>query len=142
MLVPVKPEAIRHARETAGLTQHQLAREIGIAGGERISKWELGTAVPRLHIVSAMARVLNVELETFLAPGWQLTGIARLRASQELSVTAAAKECHVSVATYERWEKGGTLRGPTGGSLARLAKVMQVSEQEAAAAFQQSKGQR
>ena len=33
--------ALRAARIRAGLTQHALVRLIGVAGGERISPWEL-----------------------------------------------------------------------------------------------------
>ncbi|WP_425577343.1 helix-turn-helix domain-containing protein [Nocardioides endophyticus] len=41
------PSVLRAAREEAGLTQHELARLVGVAGGERISRWELGASVPR-----------------------------------------------------------------------------------------------
>ena len=44
------PGALRAARERAGLTQHQLARLVGVAGGERVSRWELGTSEPRPEI--------------------------------------------------------------------------------------------
>lgn len=139
MLVPVNPDAIRHARENAGLTQHQLAREVGIAGGERVSKWELGTATPRLEVLAKVARVVESDLQALLAPGFQLVGVVRLRAAQLLSVSEAARRCHVSVATYERWEKGSTVHGPTGASLAVFAQVMQVSEAKAEAALRESR---
>lgn len=139
MLVPVNPDAIRHARESAGLTQHQLAREIGIAGGERVSKWELGTATPRLEVLMKVARVVDADIDALLAPGFRLLGVARLRAAQALSVSDAASRCHVSLATYERWERGGTIRGPSGASLTLFAQVMGVSEAEAETAFRQSR---
>lgn len=139
MLVPVNPDAIRDARETARLTQHQLAREVGIAGGERVSKWELGTATPRLEVLAKVARVVDVDIQVLLAPGFRLVGVARLRAAQSLSVSEAARRCHVSIATYERWERGKTVHGPAGASLALFAQVMQVSEAEAETAFGQSR---
>ena len=139
MLVPVNPDAIRHARETAGLTQHQLAREIGIAGGERVSKWELGTATPRLEVLAKVARAVDVDIQALLAPGFRLVGVARLRAAQSLSVSETARRCHVSIATYERWERGGTVHGPSGASLALFAEVMQVSEAKAETALAQSR---
>ena len=43
----IDPSALRTARESAGLTQHELARLVGAAGGERVSRWELGASVPR-----------------------------------------------------------------------------------------------
>ena len=39
----VDPVALRDARLRMGLTQHELARLI-VAGGERISRWELGSS--------------------------------------------------------------------------------------------------
>lgn len=142
MLLLVDPHAIRRARESAGLTQHQLAHAIGMAGGERISKWELGTATPRLEILARLAHALGVDIETLLTPGSKLTGMASLRANRALSVSEAARLCHVSVATYERWEKGQTVQGPAGGSLSLLAQVMHVTEAEAETALQQSRQQR
>jgi len=38
----VDPVAHRDARFRMGLTQHQLARLINAAGGERISRWDRG----------------------------------------------------------------------------------------------------
>ena len=40
----VDPLALRDARLRMGLTQHELARLIDVAGGERISRWELGSS--------------------------------------------------------------------------------------------------
>ena len=57
----VAPAALRAARERAGLTQHQLARLVGVAGGERVSRWELGTSEPRPEILVRLAKVLDVE---------------------------------------------------------------------------------
>jgi transcriptional regulator with XRE-family HTH domain len=47
----LNPEALRAARVRAGLTQHELARLVGVAGGERVSRWELGTSRPRPEIL-------------------------------------------------------------------------------------------
>ena len=53
--------ALRDAREAAGLTQADLARAIGVVGGERISMWERGLARPRnprlLHAAAAAVGV-------------------------------------------------------------------------------------
>jgi transcriptional regulator with XRE-family HTH domain len=43
----------------AGLTQHQLARLVGVAVGERVSRWELGTSEPDWRS-SRLAKVLDV----------------------------------------------------------------------------------
>ncbi|MAY94967.1 MAG: hypothetical protein CMH84_00290 [Nocardioides sp.] len=60
MVSGLDPSELRAAREKAGLTQHELARLVGAAGGERISRWELGTSVPRPDFVVKLARALNI----------------------------------------------------------------------------------
>ena len=56
----IDPIALRTARESAGLTQHELARLVGAAGGERISRWELGTSTPRPDFLVRLAKALNI----------------------------------------------------------------------------------
>lgn len=126
MRVPINRAVLRRAREDIGLTQHQLARALGMAGGERISKWELGTANPRLDMLATLAHVLQVDIETLLAPGAELTGLRGLRARRGLTVREAADLCHVSLATYSRWEKGSQVRGPEF-AIEVLAHAMEVS---------------
>ena len=41
-----------------GLTQHELARLIDVAGGERISRWELGSSAPRPEMLLRLAQAL------------------------------------------------------------------------------------
>src|SRR5680860_1599866 len=60
MVSGVDPSALRAAREKAGLTQHELARLVGAAGGERVSRWELGTSVPRPDFLVKLARALHI----------------------------------------------------------------------------------
>ena len=55
MVSGIDPSELRVAREKAGLTQHELARLVGAAGGERISRWELGTSVPRPDFLVKLA---------------------------------------------------------------------------------------
>ncbi len=56
----IDPNALRAAREEAGLTQHELARLVGAAGGERISRWELGTSSPRPDFLVRLANALDI----------------------------------------------------------------------------------
>src|SRR3546814_13770041 len=56
----IDPSALRTARESAGLTQHELARLVGAAGGERVSRWELGASVPRPDFLVKLARALDI----------------------------------------------------------------------------------
>jgi transcriptional regulator with XRE-family HTH domain len=60
----VDPEALRAARIRAGLTRPELARLVGVAGGERVSRWELGTSSPRPEILHQLARVLASPLRS------------------------------------------------------------------------------
>ena len=57
-----QPGALRRARLNAGMTQSELARRLGVAGGERVSRWELGLSVPRSNTVVRAAEVLGVEV--------------------------------------------------------------------------------
>ena len=60
------PRLIR-AREAAGLTQHQLARVVGVAGGERISAWEHGRSRPRTpDLLRRVADALGVSPQDLL----------------------------------------------------------------------------
>ena len=60
MVSGIDPSVLRAAREKAGLTQHELARLVGAAGGERISRWELGASVPRPDFLAKLARALDI----------------------------------------------------------------------------------
>ncbi len=74
------PAALRAARERAGLTQHQLARLVGVAGGERVSRWELGTSEPRPEILVRLAKVLDVAaLDLLDVGGWRRPACAEVR---------------------------------------------------------------
>lgn len=84
--VPPEPEfnpaALRDARERAGLTQHELARNVGVAGGERISRWELGTSTPRAAVLHRLAKALGVATQDLLesSDGPPTLRLLRLRA--------------------------------------------------------------
>lgn len=62
------PAAIRDSRIAAGLTQQELARLVGVAGGDRVSKWECGAAVPRPEALHRLAAVLDVQPIDLLTP--------------------------------------------------------------------------
>ena len=125
----IDPEALRAARVAAGLTQHGLAREIGVAGGERISRWELGTSTPRPQMLHRLAQALHVDPADLLEEG-EARGLLRLRLAAGLSARDVAALAHVSEPTYRRWESGQVLRTPHQGTLELLAKALQVSTQD------------
>jgi transcriptional regulator with XRE-family HTH domain len=118
--------ALREARLSMGLTQHELARLIDVAGGERISRWELGSSAPRPEILQRLAQVLNVSAADLLKAGGP-TDLRRLRTSAGLSARTLAARAQISVPTYVRWESGRTKRLPARQALKPLAQALNVT---------------
>ena len=53
-------EVIRNARKSLGLTQRQLAEEIGVANTS-ISNWEKGLSRPDADLIQELCRVLQLQ---------------------------------------------------------------------------------
>ena len=121
----VDPEALRRAREAAGVSQAQLARVFGLAGGEVVYNWERGHHAPRESLLVELASALGVELITIFRAG--PTDLRRLRVLAGLSVDEAAEAVGVSDVTYRRWERGLTVRGPNRAAVQVLAGRFGVS---------------
>jgi transcriptional regulator with XRE-family HTH domain len=95
----VDPVALRDVRLRMGLTQHELARLIDVAGGERISRWELGSSAPRPEILCRLTQALNVGAADLLEAGGA-ADLRRLRTSVGISARTLAAQAHISVPTY------------------------------------------
>lgn len=134
----VDPAALRAARLRAGLTQHQLARLIGVAGGERVSRWELGTSVPRPETLRRIAVTLQVGLADLLHATSQASNLHALRVRAGLSLGELAERVHVSKATLSRWESGHVTRTPGRAVVVLLAESLGVSVDEVEGAFARS----
>ena len=106
---PLNPERLRAARVRAGLTQAELARVIGVAGGERVSRWELGTSTPSTAVRARLAKALGIDLEELL-PSQGPADLRRLRAEAGLTVAELAERGGVAPGTIKRWEAGAALR--------------------------------
>jgi len=130
----VDPGALRDARLRAGLTQHELAHLIGVAGGERISRWELGSSAPRPEILHRLAQALNVGVADLLESGGP-ADLRRLRTSAGLSARALAARAHISAPTYIRWESGRTKRLPARQALKPLAAALNVTVEDVESAI-------
>ena len=130
----VDPVALRDARLRMGLTQHELARLIDVAGGERISRWELGSSAPRPEILRRLAQALNVDAADLLDAGGP-ADLRRLRTAAGLSARTLAARAHMSVPTYVRWESGRTKRPPAGQALELLAKALNVTVEDVESAI-------
>jgi transcriptional regulator with XRE-family HTH domain len=131
----VDPTALRAARERAGFTQHELARLIGVAGGERVSRWERGASEPRPEVLRRIAAVLKVRTVNLLAPGDGAADLRRLRVLAGLSARQVAELSHMSLPTYARWESGQTMALPSAASLDALAQILGVTPAQVAAAL-------
>jgi transcriptional regulator with XRE-family HTH domain len=138
----VSPAAIRAAREKAGLTQHQLARLVGVAGGERVSRWELGTSEPRPDILVRLAQTLGLPVLALLDVDDESPDLRALRFGAGLSAAEAAVRAHVAKPTYERWEAGRWKRLPSRENLRSLARGLSVTVSATVAALEQARAQR
>ena len=125
----VDPLALRDARIRMALTQHELARLIDVAGGERISRWELGSSAPRPEMLRRLAQALNVDVLDLLDAGGP-ADLRRLRTSAGLSARTLAARAHMSVPTYVRWESGRIKRLPATSALKPLAKALNVTVED------------
>ena len=130
----VDPGALRDARLRMGLTQHELARLIDVAGGERISRWELGSSAPRPEMLRRLAQALNVDVLDLLDAGGP-ADLRRLRTAAGLSARTLAARAHLSAPTYIRWESGRTKRLPARQALKPLAKVLNVTVEDVESAI-------
>ena len=131
--------ALRSAREKAGLTQHDLAYEIGVAGGERVSRWERGASEPRPAVLHRVAAVLGVQVSQLLVSPQSEPDLRRLRVLAGLSARQVAEQAHVSLPTYARWEAGSFERLPSAASLQALAKALDVSVEAVTAAVESTR---
>ena len=135
----LNPEALRAARVRAGLTQHELARLVGVAGGERVSRWELGTSRPRPEILLRVASVLKVRSTDLLGSSADLLDLRGLRVAAGLSMRDLAARAHVSKTTLGRWESGGLDQTPSRAALALLALPLGVAVDEVERAIGRSR---
>lgn len=132
------PTALHTARVRAGLTQSQLARRIDVAGGERVSQWELGESAPRPDMLGRLARALDIPVSSLLTPPAAEPDLRRLRQEAALSALEVAARAHLTTPTYLRWETGRFKRMPTPQALTGLAQVLGVTAQDVEAALRRA----
>ena len=65
---------IREFREARGMTQRQLAREIGV-NEEVISNWETGKNRPNVDVLKKLCGSLGVSADELLGTGRDLAGL-------------------------------------------------------------------
>jgi transcriptional regulator with XRE-family HTH domain len=131
----VDPAALRAARQRAGLTQHRVARELDVAGGEAVARWERGASEPRPAILRRLAELLGVAPGDLLRRDGGRIDLRYLRLAVGLESAAVAEQLHVSVATYLRWERGAWTVTPGEATVAGLAEAFGVGDSVVAAAL-------
>jgi transcriptional regulator with XRE-family HTH domain len=134
----IDPSALRTARERAGLTQHELARLVGAAGGERVSRWELGTSVPRPDFLVKLARALGIPALRLIHVDGEVPDLRALRLQAGLTVPELAARTNLSAPTYSWWEQGRATRLPSAATLETLARAFEAPADVVAAAFNEA----
>ena len=142
MVSGIDPSVLRAAREKAGLTQHELARLVGAAGGERISRWELGASVPRPDFLVKLARALDIPTLRLIHMEGEVPDLRALRLKAGLTVPELAAAVNVAVPTYYAWEQGRWTRLPAATQLESLARGLADTIDVVVAAFQEARKQR
>jgi transcriptional regulator with XRE-family HTH domain len=135
----VDPSALRAAREHAGLTQHELARLVGVAGGERVSRWELGTSEPRPDLLLKLARILAIPASDLIHHDGESPDLRALRLRVGLSVSELADRTNLSMPTYLRWEAGRWARLPAPAIIESLARVLEEPVDAVAGGFREAR---
>lgn len=138
MVSGLDPSELRAAREKAGLTQHELARVVGAAGGERISRWELGTSVPRPDFVVKVAKALDIPTLRLIHLDGEVPDLRALRLQAGLTASELAAAVQVAVPTYYAWEQGRWTRLPAPDSLDALARACGESVEAVVVAFHEA----
>ena len=134
--------ALRAAREEAGLTQHELARLVGAAGRERISRWELRTSTPRPDFLVRLAVTLGIPTLQLIHLDGDVPDLRALRLQAGLTVSELATSLNVAVPTYYAWEQGRWTRHPASRTVETLARVFGESVDVVTAAFNEAHRQR
>lgn len=135
MTASVDPAALRAARNKVGLTQHQVARVLEVAGGEAVARWERGASEPKPVTLRRLAELLEVAPGDLLHRDDGKTDLRYLRLAACLESAAVAARLHVSVATYLRWERGAWEVTPGASAVAGLASVFAVEPDAVVAAL-------
>ena len=126
-------------RTNRSLTQHQLARAVGVAGGERVSEWERGVAEPRARLVPRLAEALGVSpVELLALPAGVDLRALRMMAGRSAPEVAAG--VNVSVHTFLRWEAGERLPLSDRRTLIALSRQLGVPLRDVLAALARTTG--
>lgn len=83
-------EQIREYRKKAGLTQEQVAEQLGVST-PAVNKWESGSTCPDITLLAPLARLLKIDLNTLFTFHESLSGEEVGRFCDEVGEEAHAK---------------------------------------------------
>ncbi len=129
---------MRAAREKAGLTQHELARLVGAAGGERVSRWELGTSVPRPDFLVKLASALDIPALRLIHFDGEIPDLRALRLQAGLTVPELVARTNLTAPTYYAWEQGRWARLPGPATLEAIGHAVGQPTDVVGAAFNEA----
>lgn len=95
------PDALRVARERAGLSQSELATRLNVSRFAVI-RWEAGDATPRAGVFPRLHAVLGVDL----TGDPRVPAMLRTRRAKGWDARAAAAAAGVPLSTWSRAERG------------------------------------
>jgi len=101
-----RPGALREARKAAGLTQAEVAAELGVTR-EAVGRWEAGTA-PRLERIREIASVLGLDdvVDLVERAGEEWVSLAALRVQAGLSQRRLAERAGLPRSSIQAVERG------------------------------------
>lgn len=108
-------------------------------GGDRVSKWERGQAVPRPAVLARVAAALDITAQDLLAAEMGQVGLLELRLAAGLTRLQVAQAIHVGERTVARWEKGEFKVTPDKLVCRRLSEALGVEPDKARLALEASR---
>ncbi len=104
-------EQIKKFRKAAGLTQEQIANYLGVST-PAVNKWEKGTTFPDVTLLSGLARLLNIDLNTLFGFHETLTDVEIEAFSRELimlSQESPDKDFKMAVQKIQEYPKSDAM---------------------------------
>lgn len=139
MSTRLDPHALRRARLRLGLTQEQLAQQVGAGGHNRISEWERGKSSPHPRHLLMLASALGMHPRQLLAPTPAGSlDLRRMRIEAGLSTVELSRLVNVSVPTLKRWESGQVRNLSQRAPVAALSRALDTPQGEIIRALEQS----
>ena len=130
MVARFRGDRLAAAREDADLTQADLALAIGVSAAQRIANWERGDEQPRPNFIPVLARAVGIEPLALVVVDPSEPGLVGLRLAAGLTVADVAQRTGLPRMTYNRLERGMSVKALTEERLEALAKALGVPADE------------